>query len=142
VERPPTGQAGGGGSSPNLLADGKGGKTETAAAFSDEVGVPVAGVGRERKLKRKCIRRKRRQGGCSGLRSPWRGSRRRRWPDNGGGALRQRHSAQTATWSSSDMRDGAVGTGVREARRGEGGIGNAVASLDTARSETADRNGF
>jgi hypothetical protein len=82
------------------------------------------------------------KGGCSGLRSPWRGSRRRRWPDNGGGALRQRHSAQTATWSASDMRDGAVGTGVREARRGEGGIGNAVASLDTGRSETADRNGF
>jgi hypothetical protein len=100
VERPPVGQAGGGGSSPNLLADGKGGKTGTTAAFSDEVGVLVARVGRERKLKRKCIQRKRRQGGCSGRAC------------------------------------------MREARRGEGGIGNAVASLDTGRSETADRNGF
>jgi hypothetical protein len=33
----------GGGSSPELLANGKGGKTGTAAAFSDEVGVLVAG---------------------------------------------------------------------------------------------------
>jgi hypothetical protein len=42
VERPPAGQVGGGGSSPELLADLKGGKTETAASFSDEVGAPVA----------------------------------------------------------------------------------------------------
>jgi hypothetical protein len=35
---------GGGGSSPELVADGKGGKPRTAVAFSDEVGAPVAGV--------------------------------------------------------------------------------------------------
>jgi hypothetical protein len=34
---------GGGGSSPELLADGKGEKTGTAAAFSNEVWAPVAG---------------------------------------------------------------------------------------------------
>jgi hypothetical protein len=34
---------GGGDSSPELLADGKGEKTRTAAAFSNEVGAPVAG---------------------------------------------------------------------------------------------------
>jgi hypothetical protein len=43
AERPPVGQVGGGGSSPELLADGKGGKIGTTAAFSDEVGAPVAG---------------------------------------------------------------------------------------------------
>jgi hypothetical protein len=43
VERPPTGQAGGEGSSPELLNDGKGGKTGTTAAFSDVVGAPLAG---------------------------------------------------------------------------------------------------
>jgi hypothetical protein len=45
AERPPAGQVGGGGSSPELLADGKGGKTGTAAAFSNEVGAPVASGG-------------------------------------------------------------------------------------------------
>jgi hypothetical protein len=76
-------------------------------------------VGRERKLKRKCVWRKRRQGGgCSGLRSLWRGSRRQRRPDNGGGALGQRHGTQTTMWSASDMGDGSVGMGAREARRG------------------------
>jgi hypothetical protein len=44
VEGPPAGQVGEGGSSPELLADGKGRKTGMAAAFSDEVGDPVAGV--------------------------------------------------------------------------------------------------
>jgi hypothetical protein len=79
VERPPAGQAGGGGSSPELLADGKGGKTGTAAAFSDEVGAPVAGgflcrggEGVEAQAQvypdKKVARR------CSGLRSLWRGS--------------------------------------------------------------------
>jgi hypothetical protein len=43
AERPPTGQVGGGGSSPELLADRKGGKNGIVAAFSDEVGAPVAG---------------------------------------------------------------------------------------------------
>jgi hypothetical protein len=57
--------------------------------------------------------------GCSGLRSPWRGSRRRRRLDNGGGALGQRHSTRTAMWSASDPRDGTVETGMREVRRGQ-----------------------
>jgi hypothetical protein len=43
TERSPAGQAGGGGSSTELLADGKGGKTGMAVVFSDEVGAPVAG---------------------------------------------------------------------------------------------------
>jgi hypothetical protein len=42
AEGSPTGQVGGGSSSPELLADGKGGKTGTAAAFSDKVGASVA----------------------------------------------------------------------------------------------------
>jgi hypothetical protein len=42
VEGPPVGQVGEGGSSPELLADGKGQKTGMAAAFSDEVGASVA----------------------------------------------------------------------------------------------------
>jgi hypothetical protein len=40
---------GGGDSSSELLADGKDGKTRTAAVFSDKVR-----VGRKRKLRRKC----------------------------------------------------------------------------------------
>jgi hypothetical protein len=36
-------EVGGGGSSPELLADGKDGKTRTAAVFSDEVGSPMTG---------------------------------------------------------------------------------------------------
>jgi hypothetical protein len=93
------------------------------------------GVERKRKLRLKCTRRKRRQGGCSGLCSPWRGSRWRRRPDSGGGALGQRHDARTATWSALDMGDGAVG--MREVRRGEGDVGSAAAS-----SDMAGRNGF
>jgi hypothetical protein len=42
VEGPPARQVGEGGSSPELLTDRKGQKTGTAAAFSDEVGAPVA----------------------------------------------------------------------------------------------------
>jgi hypothetical protein len=58
-----TGQAGEGGSSPELLVNGKGGKTGTAVAFSDEVGAPVAGVvlrrvERKRELRRRCTQRK------------------------------------------------------------------------------------
>jgi hypothetical protein len=59
------GQVGEGGSSPKLLADGKGGKTGMVAAFSDEVGAPVADImGRKRELRRRCTRRKRRQWGA------------------------------------------------------------------------------
>jgi hypothetical protein len=76
------------------------------------------GVERERKLRLKCTRRKRWQGGCLRLRSPWRGSRRRRWPDSGSGTLGQRHDAQTVMWLASDTGDGAFETGMREARRG------------------------
>jgi hypothetical protein len=76
MERSPAGQVGGGGSSPELLADGKGGKTGTAAAFSNEVGAPVAdgvlrrgGLGEEAQAQ--VYPEKRRQGGgCSGLHSP------------------------------------------------------------------------
>jgi hypothetical protein len=52
VEGPPAGQVHDDGSSPELLADGKGQKNKGGA------------------------RRKRQQGGCSELRSPWSGSRR------------------------------------------------------------------
>jgi hypothetical protein len=44
VEGPPAEQVGEAGSSPELLADGNGRKTGTAAMFSDKVGPPVAGV--------------------------------------------------------------------------------------------------
>jgi hypothetical protein len=54
--------------------------------------------------------------GCVRLRSPWRGSWRRRWPDNGGGTLGQRHGARTVTWSASDTADDKVRTGTHEAR--------------------------
>jgi hypothetical protein len=45
TERPPAGHVGGGDSSPEFLADGEGGKTRLAAAFSDEVRAPAAGGG-------------------------------------------------------------------------------------------------
>jgi hypothetical protein len=66
---------GGGGSSPELLADGKGGKTGTAAAFSDEVAAPVAGGvlrrgGEGEESQAQVDPEKRRQEVCSGLRSP------------------------------------------------------------------------
>jgi hypothetical protein len=44
VEGSPAGQVDASGSSPELLDNGKGKKTETAAAFSDDVGAPVACV--------------------------------------------------------------------------------------------------
>jgi hypothetical protein len=124
AKRPPAGQVGGGGNSPELLDDGKGGKTGTATTFSDEAGAPVAnGVlrrgGEGEEAQAQVYPEKKAARGCSGLRSPWSGSRRWRRPDSGGGALGQRHGARTATWSASDMGDGAVGTGVREARRGQ-----------------------
>jgi hypothetical protein len=55
-------------------------------------------------------------------------------------AGQRRWRARTATWSTSDTGDGAVGTGAREARRGRcrqrGGI------FGHGRSETASQNGF
>jgi hypothetical protein len=91
AERPPTGQVGGGGSSPELLADRKGGKNGTAAAFSDEVGAPVAGGvlcrgGKEEEAQTQRYPEKKAARRSLGLRSPWRGLRRRRRPNNGGGA--------------------------------------------------------
>jgi hypothetical protein len=44
TEGSPTRQVDESGSSLELLADGKGRKIETAAAFSNDVGAPVAGV--------------------------------------------------------------------------------------------------
>jgi hypothetical protein len=79
TERPPAGQVGGGGSSSALLADGKGGKTGMAAAFSDEVGAPVAGGvlrqgGEGEEGQAQVYPEKKAARGCSGLPSPWRGS--------------------------------------------------------------------
>jgi hypothetical protein len=78
AERSPGGQVGGGGSSPELLADGKSGKTGTAAAFSDEVGAPVAGGvlhrgGEEEEAQAQMYPEKKAASECSGLRSSWRG---------------------------------------------------------------------
>jgi hypothetical protein len=79
MERPLAGQVGGGGSSTELLADGKGGKTGMAAAFSDEVGSPVAGDvlhlgGKEEEAQAQGYPEKKVARGCLRLRSPWRGS--------------------------------------------------------------------
>jgi hypothetical protein len=67
---------------PSFLSTG-GGKNRTAAAFSDEVGAPVAGGvlhrgGKEEEAHAQVYSLKKvtRGGGCSGLRSLWRGSRR------------------------------------------------------------------
>jgi hypothetical protein len=83
MEGSPARQVGEGGNSPELLADGKGEKTETVTAFSDEVGAPVAGVvlrqgGKEEGAQVQVYPEKKAARGCSGLRSPWSGSRRRR----------------------------------------------------------------
>jgi hypothetical protein len=79
VEGSPVGQVGEGGSSPELLADGKGGKTGTAAAFSNEVGAPVAGVvlrrgGKEEGVQAQMYPEKKAARECLGFRSPWSGS--------------------------------------------------------------------
>jgi hypothetical protein len=97
--------------------------------------LPTGRVERERKLRLKCTRRKRRQGGgCSGLHSPWRGSRRRRRPDSGGGALGQRRG-RLRTWETAQ-------SGRVRVRRGEGGVGSAAASSDTAGQKRPVRTAF
>jgi hypothetical protein len=70
----------------------EGWKTGTAATFSDEVGAPVAGGilrrgGEEEEAQVQVYPEKKVARRCSGLCSPWRGSRRRRLSDNDGGAL-------------------------------------------------------
>jgi hypothetical protein len=79
MEGSPTGQVGEGGRSPEHLADGKGRKTETAAAFSDEVGALVAGMvlrqgGKEEGAQAQVYPERKAARVCSGLRSPWSGS--------------------------------------------------------------------
>jgi hypothetical protein len=76
VEGSPAGQVDESGSSPELLVDGKGEKTGMAAAFSDEVGAPVAGVvlhrgGKEEGAHAQVYPEKKVARGCSVLRSPW-----------------------------------------------------------------------
>jgi hypothetical protein len=99
------------------MSTGRGRKTESAAAFSDEARAPVAGGGpasgwRERELGSTFHRRKSGKRGL-GFRSPGKSSRRRRRPDSDGGALGHR-------WSAPDTDDGAVRMSAREARRGDG----------------------
>jgi hypothetical protein len=76
VEGSPTEQVDEIDSSPELLVDGKGKKTRTATAFSDEVGAPMAGVvlrrgGKEEGAQAQVYPEKKVARGCSGLRSPW-----------------------------------------------------------------------
>jgi hypothetical protein len=71
AEGSPAGQVGGGGSSPELLADGKGGKTRRRrrSPMRWVLRWPVVscvGVGKRWKFRRRCTRRKRRQGGARG----------------------------------------------------------------------------
>jgi hypothetical protein len=73
-------------------------------------------------------------GGCSRLHSPWRGSRRRRRPDSGGGALGQRRGRLRTRET---VRSGRV-----RVRRGEGGVGSAAASSDTAGQKRPVRTAF
>jgi hypothetical protein len=99
------------------MSMGRGRKTESTAAFSDEARAPVAGGGpasgwRERELGSTFHRRKSGKRGL-GFRSPGKSSRRRRRSDSDGGALGQR-------WSAPDMDDSAVRMSAREARRGDG----------------------
>jgi hypothetical protein len=132
VERPPAGHVDGGGSSPELLADGKGGNRISGDVLRWGEGsggrrqscVRVEG---ERKLGSIVVGKKvARGGGVLGLRSPW-GFR------DGGGALGQGHGARTATWSALGTGGGAVRTARMrrgEARRGD--IGSAAAFSDTS----------
>jgi hypothetical protein len=140
AERPPTGQVGGGGSSPELLADRKGGKTETAAAFSNEVGAPVAGGvlrrGGEGDEAQAHVypKRKRQGGGVLGASLTVEGF------TTAEAAGQQRWCARTeARCSNSDVVG--FGHGRRRGRdgraRGEGGVGSAAVS-----SDTTGRNGF
>jgi hypothetical protein len=55
-------------------------------------------------------------------------------------AEQRRLHAQTATWSASDMGDGVVGTGVREARRGRRRQCDGI--FRHGPSETVGRNSF
>jgi hypothetical protein len=96
---------------------GRGRKTGSAAAFSDEARAPVAGGGpasgwRERELGSTFHGRKSGKRGL-GFRSPWKSSRRRRHPDSDGGTLGQQRSAP-------DTDDGTVGTSACEARQRRG----------------------
>jgi hypothetical protein len=98
------------------LSTGRGRKTGSTTAFSDEARALVAGGGpvsgwRERELGSTFHGRKSGKRGL-GFRSPWKSSRRRRRPDSDGGALRQRRSAP-------DTDNSAVGTSAREVRRGD-----------------------
>jgi hypothetical protein len=79
----PIGQVDASGSSPELLADRKGGKTGTATTFSDEVGAPVASVvlrwgAKEEGAQAQVYPKKKAAMGCLGLCSPWSESRWRR----------------------------------------------------------------
>jgi hypothetical protein len=125
------------------MSTGRGRKTESAAAFSDEARAPVAGGGpasgwRERELGSTFHRRKSGKRGL-GFRSPGKSSRRRRRPDSDGGALGQR-------WSAPDTDDGAVRMSTREARRGEATVrlgqrGGAVGTPVRGPDRRADRRG-
>jgi hypothetical protein len=127
----------------------EGWKTGTAATFSDEVGAPVAGGilrrgGEEEEAQVQVYPEKKVARRCSGLCSPWRGSRRRRLSDNDGGALGQRHGARTQEWRQrgSDTEDSGSGDG--EARRSRGGgahacVAAALCSDNGSRSEWVRR---
>jgi hypothetical protein len=78
VEGSPAGQVDEGGSSLELLADGKGRKTGMAVVFSDEVGALVVGVvmrqgGKEEGAQVQVYPEKKAARGCSRLCSPWSG---------------------------------------------------------------------
>jgi hypothetical protein len=127
----------------------EGWKTGTAAAFFDEVGAPVTGGilrlgGEEEEAQVQVYPEKKAARGCSGLRSPWRGSRRQRLPDNGGGALGQRHGARTREWRrcGSDMEDSGSGDGEAWRSRGESAhacVAAALCSDSESRSEWVRR---
>jgi hypothetical protein len=112
AEGSPTRQVGEGGSSSELLADGKGGKPGRwrRSPMRWVLRWPAwscIGVGRKRELRRRCTQRKRRQGGARGSAHCGVGH------DGGGG----RSSG-----------DGAAPRGELLHRRGEGGEGRQPAS--------------